>query len=740
MIIERVYFHGFGRFHHFHLSLQPGLNVVEAPNESGKSTLLQGIFALLYGGAQEGKRVRREAEWLESYRPWIAEQYGGEIDYTLNGVPYRLVRSLMKGKEQVQLIHRLTGEELQQEYLLDSRKERNIIASQLGLSGELFRRTAYVCSYAPQGMFTDKQERLWQQQLTEKLSTLLHQGEDVEVSAMLATLEAKLQALGKTEQAKQKPYGMLLHKEATLRESLADGALVRDEYIQTQLDVQQLEEQQEQLEREYRTLASQHQRLSLALTCKADSYHLDKLKASLDEWEQSEATYRKQQAKIKQLEEKKAALEPPVRLQAEDVQECKNLHYQYEMSEKRIAIITEQLEKDRASTVEKLPWYKPVYPLVTAIAAFLSVSALLVSWVACTMLLILTGCLWFVPHWLQSLAVKQHIRQQKWNIHTSETLLAQYEREKQQCQARLDWWQQRVGTTDIDVFYQWWEQTQEVEKLEWEIDQLVRNQPFRKLGEGAYLRQKWQASIQELAARHRGVYCQLSDKQLEIDSLILAKETVHKSLQVNSMQLGEKRGQLRDLEEQLAQLQQIQVECEQVQEQLQRVQEQREAIRVAREVLQEAYRQRQGTVAPVLQQLSSSWIETITASRYDCLYPDFHGDGLQARIPETGRKEHIDKLSTGTLMQMIFSLKMAIIQYFAATTGQQLPILLDDCFVYYDQTRLAAILPLLGELAQTHQILLCTCHSRETEQLQQLGIPYHGVSLFQDDMRLYKAQ
>src|SRR5690606_23188676 len=101
-----------------------------------------------------------------------------------------------------------------------------------------------------------------------------------------------------------------------------------------------------------------------------------------------------------------------------------------------------------------------------------------------------------------------------------------------------------------------------------------------------------------------------------------------------------------------------------------RVKEERQAIGVAHEVLQEAYRSRQGNVAPVLQQISSSWISTVTNKRYDSLFADFSGEGLSARIPETGRKEKINRLSTGTLMQMIFALKMSIVQYISAESKQ----------------------------------------------------------------------
>ena len=56
-----------------------------------------------------------------------------------------------------------------------------------------------------------------------------------------------------------------------------------------------------------------------------------------------------------------------------------------------------------------------------------------------------------------------------------------------------------------------------------------------------------------------------------------------------------------------------------------------------------------------------------------------------------------------------------------------MPVLLDDAFAYYDQTRLEQTLRWLSTCP--NQVLLFTCHTREQEILDRWGSPYHKVLL-----------
>ncbi|WP_372632651.1 AAA family ATPase [Cohnella sp.] len=82
----------------------------------------------------------------------------------------------------------------------------------------------------------------------------------------------------------------------------------------------------------------------------------------------------------------------------------------------------------------------------------------------------------------------------------------------------------------------------------------------------------------------------------------------------------------------------------------------------------------------------------------------------QALLAETKERSLLDSiyLSRGTQEQLYLAMRFALCD--AASPEHPLPLLLDDLFVHFDETRLERTLPVLEELGQTRQALLFTCH------------------------------
>lgn len=75
----------FGKLEHQTLTLQPGLNVIHAPNEWGKSTWCAFLLAMLYGidtSARESKGVLPDKT---RYAPWSGKPMSGSMDIHWNG-------------------------------------------------------------------------------------------------------------------------------------------------------------------------------------------------------------------------------------------------------------------------------------------------------------------------------------------------------------------------------------------------------------------------------------------------------------------------------------------------------------------------------------------------------------------------------------------------------------------------------------------------------------------------------
>ena len=79
----------FGKLEQAELSLQPGLNVIYAPNESGKSTWSRFIRAMFYG---VNTRDRGELADKNRYAPWSGAAMSGRMDLTVGQESYTLLR------------------------------------------------------------------------------------------------------------------------------------------------------------------------------------------------------------------------------------------------------------------------------------------------------------------------------------------------------------------------------------------------------------------------------------------------------------------------------------------------------------------------------------------------------------------------------------------------------------------------------------------------------------------------
>ena len=83
------------------------------------------------------------------------------------------------------------------------------------------------------------------------------------------------------------------------------------------------------------------------------------------------------------------------------------------------------------------------------------------------------------------------------------------------------------------------------------------------------------------------------------------------------------------------------------------------------------------------------------------------------------------QLSTGTLEQIYFALRISLGEIL--TDEEPMPFLLDETFARYDETRIRNTLQWIG--TQGRQMILFTCHKREMEYLDEMGIAYHKIEL-----------
>ena len=107
--IEKIEISSFGKLKNACVTAQKGINILSAPNESGKSTLAAFIKFVFYGFV--GGRMQSISENEKKlYTPWGAELCEGSITFIADGVKYTVRRrALASGKETVETVNYATG-------------------------------------------------------------------------------------------------------------------------------------------------------------------------------------------------------------------------------------------------------------------------------------------------------------------------------------------------------------------------------------------------------------------------------------------------------------------------------------------------------------------------------------------------------------------------------------------------------------------------------------------------------
>lgn len=144
--------------------------------------------------------------------------------------------------------------------------------------------------------------------------------------------------------------------------------------------------------------------------------------------------------------------------------------------------------------------------------------------------------------------------------------------------------------------------------------------------------------------------------------------------------------------------------------------EQYEALEMAIATLREANDEMQQRFSPALGRRAGEIMARLTGGKYAALSFSRELDATARREGDTLAHEKAF-LSEGTADQLYLALRLAICEL-ALPEGSSCPIILDDALVNFDDQRMAYALELLEEIAQKRQVILFTCHDRESKFLE----------------------
>lgn len=176
-----------------------------------------------------------------------------------------------------------------------------------------------------------------------------------------------------------------------------------------------------------------------------------------------------------------------------------------------------------------------------------------------------------------------------------------------------------------------------------------------------------------------------------------------------SEELRDRKTQYENLKEQIEEL-------EEVSDAFREQEKSRAAVQMAMDRIEELSGRIHRQMSEALNERLSDIIANITGGKYTKLVVE---DAVRISLICDGRKISIEQVSRGTIEQIYFALRMAAVEFLCE---EELPVILDDTFAYYDDVRLANTLKWLAE--NKKQVLLFTCQNREEQALKKLHIAY----------------
>ena len=260
----------------------------------------------------------------------------------------------------------------------------------------------------------------------------------------------------------------------------------------------------------------------------------------------------------------------------------------------------------------------------------------------------------------------------------------------------LDHLLQSAGVNDEEGFLHQWHRTQEQQSLDQSIREIqLRIQKRVGLGE------PYQMFLESL----RGC----NPEQLERELTTGASQLEH--MQEEQDRVNQEIGQFRGEADQLASredLVRLQNELEAEKEQLRNGAGEWAAFTLALEMLGRAKAQYEKNRQPHVFQAAGRMFSKITEGHYLGVEKPLESDEFRIVQGNGGFKSPV-QLSRGTREQLYLSLRFGLIEDYE-TRAEPLPIVMDDVFVNFDDTRREHVLDILRDFARDRQVIILSCH------------------------------
>ncbi len=698
----------FGKLSRKSLTLEPGFNLIQAPNEWGKSTWCAFLMAMLYGIDTGARTKTGFLADKEHYAPWSGEPMSGSMEILWNGRQITLQRQ-NKGRTplgEVKAFETHTGIPVPE---LEVAAPGQVL---LGVERSVFARAGFLrLSEMPvtedeslrrrlNELVTTGDESGASDDLAQKLKDLKNacrfnkKGRLPELEAQQAELERKLQQI---RMLQQQIYG------------------ISEQQAQLQQQTGELENHKQALE--YKEHLQYAQRLAAAQVSRDTAEQGFKLAQQACEGLPLQEKLRQDMAALQQYREvrdslhTKAQLLPPLPQEPAANEVFRGKDPQTVLNDARLdKKVLEQFKNDLK---------KPVPYIVGGVLLALGVLLLLLTPIAgvpmllCGIVLLLLGV-------RKQKKLKGQIAElcgryrgipaDRW-----EAAAAEYANTQQDHTEKLNARQQELA--DIN---------RQLSDNDWAIRQLTGGESLSQFEERcrqyllaySHLQEQQRAfrQAEDVLQALSGAGKQVAPPRFE-DTLGYSLQETERRLSECAVQrqlLHQRLGQCQGQMESLGQEEQLLTQKEQLQARICTLERYYRALTRAQQTLQQATQELQRRFAPRISQRAQELFARLTGQRYQKLTL---GQDLSVEAGAQGENTLRGTLwrSDGTVDQLYLALRLAV----AEELTPEAPLVLDDALVRFDDVRLSSALEILREESEQKQVILFTCQSREQKIIEE---------------------
>ena len=708
----------FGRLEHQELTLSPGLNVLYAPNETGKSTWGAFIRTMLYGLST---RERGPLADKNRFAPWSGAAMQGRMDVSAAEGAYTLLRDTKRASSPMgEFSCTYTGTATP----VAGITAQNAGEALLGVPREVFERSAFIGQNA---LAVDQDA-----ELERRIAALITTGEeDTSYSQSYERLKKQL------NRRKHNKTGLIpaLEREIDdLQLSLRDLDALEAQARQAQSVLDELEQQAAALRQQAANWQALEQQSRAAEYAKA-AQNADEAARRASLLEESAAGLPDGQG-LALLEGQAAALQEDLsglaqqrreaeqaRQAAESAREALAAHPLYPADETALRQRADAIAPEKAPTVLP-PIFTAGIIVIAGVLAFLFRADPLPFWIFTAMAALgIVTTTAAVTLRRRAIAERQKFAEsQRVKL---EAQIAEYLPLREQ-EARLQTEARRLDDAADSA-----EDTCR-RRLAGLLAQVRTFEPAITDLSGAQIalasvrRRQVELAAARQQAREAALYrdaLQKPDRPVAAAAMpsvpALSKEDVDAELARVQARLAAERSRFDTLTGHIRSLDRssdLQDQLAQKREQLSSLQTEYDAITLAMDALTQANTTLQNRFSPALGARAAEIFSAITAGRYGkvLLSRDFSLSAEMAGDP-VGRS--IRLLSQGAADQLYLAVRLAICDM-VLPAEKRVPLILDDALVSFDDDRLRAALDYLLAESEKRQILLFTCQKREMDYLQ----------------------